>query len=85
MSAMTTLVAGLYSQFETTVNPSFEGTSPAIISLFETFWDERFEKYRVSYHARPSRYREAQRAQENTCLIDFQRWECREKPSNPIT
>jgi hypothetical protein len=71
---MITLVAGLYSNFETTVNPSFEGISPAIISLFETFWDERFEKYQVScviFHCDT----EAQGAQENTCIVDFRRLE----------
>jgi hypothetical protein len=47
MVVMTTLVAALYSKYETRVHPSFEGISPAIISLFETFWDERYEEYKV--------------------------------------
>ena len=47
MATMTTLVAALYSKYETNIHPSFEGGSPAIVSLFETFWDERFSRYQV--------------------------------------
>lgn len=51
MANMTTLVASLYMRYETSIHPSFGGVSPAIISLFETFWDERYEEYKVSdYH-----------------------------------
>lgn len=49
MSTMTTLVAALYSRYETSINSSFEGKSPAIISLFETFWDERFDEFQVGF------------------------------------
>lgn len=48
MSTMTTLVAALYFRYETSIHPSFEGISPAIVSLFETFWDERFDDLEVS-------------------------------------
>ncbi len=49
MATTTTLVAALYSTCETSVHPSFEGISPAIISLFETFWDERYNEYKVRW------------------------------------
>lgn len=48
MATVTTLVASLYSKYETTIHPSFVGISPAIVSLFETLWDERYEEYKVS-------------------------------------
>ena len=46
---MTNLVAALYSKYESSINPSFEGVSPAIISLFETLYDERYSEYKVSH------------------------------------
>ena len=44
---MTNLVAALYLKYETSIHPSFEGVSPAIISLFETLYDERYSEYKV--------------------------------------
>ena len=47
-AVMTSFVAALYMKYETSVHPSFEGVSPAIISLFETLYDERYSDYKVS-------------------------------------
>jgi hypothetical protein len=47
MAEMTTLTAAIYRQFQTSIAPGFENTSPAITARVETFYDERFPKVKV--------------------------------------
>lgn len=47
MAEMTVLCAALYREYNTTIAPGFEDTSPAITARVETFYDERFPKVKV--------------------------------------
>jgi hypothetical protein len=47
MAEMTVLGAALYREYNTTIAPGFEDTSPAITARVETFYDERFPKVKA--------------------------------------
>ena len=48
MAEMTTLVAAVYRKYTTKIAEGFEGTTPAITSRFELFYDETMPLRAVS-------------------------------------
>jgi hypothetical protein len=48
MAEMTALVAAVYREYNTTIAPGFDDTSPAITSRFELFYDETIPQIAVS-------------------------------------
>ncbi|KAL6364456.1 hypothetical protein LRP88_01857 [Fusarium phalaenopsidis] len=42
MAEMTTLIAALYREYQTSIAPGFEDTTPGITARVEVFYDERF-------------------------------------------
>ncbi|KAI8712640.1 hypothetical protein NCS52_01362600 [Fusarium sp. LHS14.1] len=44
MAEMTTLIATLYREYQTSIAPGFENTTPGITARVEVFYDERFPK-----------------------------------------
>lgn len=53
MAEMTTLLAAVYREFITHEQERQKGSSPAITSRFEVFYDESFSKFTVS-HSKPA-------------------------------
>lgn len=47
MAEMTTLIAALYREYQTSIAPGFEDTTPGITARVEVFYDERFPKLQV--------------------------------------
>ncbi|KAJ4213316.1 hypothetical protein NW759_011158 [Fusarium solani] len=44
MAEMTTLIAALYREYQTSIAPGFENTTPGITARVEVFYDDRFPK-----------------------------------------
>jgi hypothetical protein len=48
MAEMTTLIAALYREYQTSIAPGFENTTPGITARVEVFYDDRFPKLQVN-------------------------------------
>jgi hypothetical protein len=48
MVEMTAMVSAVYREYDTSISPGFEDTSPAITSRFELFYDETMPHTAVS-------------------------------------
>ncbi|RSM14959.1 hypothetical protein CEP52_000964 [Fusarium oligoseptatum] len=48
MAEMTTLIATLYREYQTSIAPEFENATPGITARVEVFYDERFPKLQVN-------------------------------------
>ena len=73
MAEMTVLCAALYREYNTTIAPGFEDTSPAITARVETFYDERFPKVKVCQLLNSLDAAFANICQESTCLVKFEK------------
>lgn len=70
MAEMTTLMAGIYQSYSTSVKADQLDVSPGITSRFEVFYDETYDKMEVSIMILPTSMILTY-LKEHTCWIEF--------------